>query len=343
MFSYEGDRVSSITDHMDRKLKYKYDDEGNLIQVVYPDGGKITYAYNGMGLISITDQNGNTYVQNTYDENGRVVKQLDHENNELIVEYDEENCENTFKWIKSGITRVYKYNSDMLLTEVRYDDGSVQKYTYDENHNRNSETDRNGNTIYKKYDDKGNLIEIISPKPFSFKTKYSYNEDNRLIKITSPGGGEVAFEYDEKGNLLKRIIKTGSKSYSEWSYIYDRYGRMITSTDAQNNTKIFEYGEDDVIKPTLIKDAVGNIFKYQFDKTGRVAAITTSYGTVRLKYDECDRITHITDAEGNTTRLSYDKAGNMTGIIAPKQYEEKGKDGTIMIPEIKTDKTAEIS
>jgi len=50
----------------------------------------------------------------------------------LIIEYDEENRENTFKWIKSGITRVYKYNTDMLLTEIRYDDGSVQKYTYDE-------------------------------------------------------------------------------------------------------------------------------------------------------------------------------------------------------------------
>jgi len=31
--------------------------------------------------------------KNTYDEKGRVVRQLDHENNELIIEYDEENRE----------------------------------------------------------------------------------------------------------------------------------------------------------------------------------------------------------------------------------------------------------
>jgi len=30
------------------------------------------------------------------------------------------------QWTKSGITRVYKYNEKMLLTEIRYDDGSVQ-------------------------------------------------------------------------------------------------------------------------------------------------------------------------------------------------------------------------
>jgi len=68
MFSYESDRVGSVTDHTGRKLRYKYDEKGNLIQVIYPDGGKITYAYDNIGLISITDQNGNTYVQNTYDE-----------------------------------------------------------------------------------------------------------------------------------------------------------------------------------------------------------------------------------------------------------------------------------
>lgn len=324
-FTYEDDRVSCITDHTDRKIKYCYDEKGNLTQVVYPDEGKITYAYDNIGLISITDQNDNTYVQNTYDKNGRVIKQLDHEKNELIIEYSEEKRENTFKWVKSNITHVYKYNSEMILTEIKYDDGSVQKYTYDKNHNRNSETDRNGNTTYKKYDEKGNLIEVISPKPFRLSTKYKYNENNKLIKAISPGDGEVSFEYDEKGNLLKRIIKTGSKSCSQWSYTYDQYGRIITSTDAENNTTSFEYGEEDVNKPALVKDAAGNITKYKFDKAGRVTRVTTGYGIVKMKYDDCDRITHITDAEGHTTILSYDKAGNMTGAITPKQYILKGK------------------
>jgi len=93
-----------------------------------------------------------------------------------------------FQMDEKRYNRVYKYNEKMLLTEIRYDDGSVQKYTYDENFNRNSETDRNGNTTYRKYDDKGNLIEVISPEPFCYKTKYSYDEECRLIKIMSPGG-----------------------------------------------------------------------------------------------------------------------------------------------------------
>jgi len=35
MFSYESDRVGSVTDHTGRKLRYKYDEKGNLIQVIY--------------------------------------------------------------------------------------------------------------------------------------------------------------------------------------------------------------------------------------------------------------------------------------------------------------------
>lgn len=75
----------------------------------------------------------------------------------------------------------------------------------------------------------------------------------------------------------------------------------------------------------MVKDAAGNITKYKFDKAGRVTRVTTGYGIVKMKYDDCDRITHITDAEGHTTILSYDKSGNMTGAITPKQYILKAR------------------
>jgi len=75
-----------------------------------------------------------------------------------------------------------------------------------------------------------------------------------------------------KGETFKTHCKDRKQKLFEWAYTYDQYGRMTTSKDAENNTKTFEYGEEDVNKPTLIKDAVGNIFKYEFDKVGRVVA-----------------------------------------------------------------------
>lgn len=326
-FSYEGSRLRRITDHTGREITYSYDKSGNLIQVKYPDGGSIKYGYDNMGMISITDQNGNTYVQNTYDEAGRVVKQLDHEGNELIIEYYPEECKNIYKWQKTGITRIYKYNEEKLLTETIYDDGTKEVFTYDENNNRDSITDRNGRTKRFKYDERGNLTAEIMPEPFNYTIRYSYDENNRRTKISTPGGGLTRFEYDEKGNLLKRIVKTGSSSNSETVYTYDEFGRVLTVTDAENNTTSFEYYDDDINKPSAIIDAEGSKFAYDFDDIGRVVEITTGYGTVKIEYNQQDKVTGLIDAEKNKIRIKYDAVGNMIGVITPEQYAEKGDKG----------------
>jgi len=323
-FSYEDLKLRKITDHTGREIIYSYDKSGNLIQVKYPDGGIIKYGYDNKGMISITDQNGNTYVQNTYDEAGRVVKQLDHEGNELVIEYCPGECKNIFKWQKSGITRIYKYNEEKLLTEIIYDDGTKEVYTYDEDKNRNSITDRNGRTRRFKYDERGNLIAEIMPEPFNYTVRYSYDGNNRRTKISTPAGGLARFEYDEKGNLLKRIVKINSNTNSETVYTYDEFGRVLTITDAENNTTSFEYNDDDINKPSAIIDPEGNRFTYDFDAIGRVVAITTGYGTVKIEYNERDKITGLIDAENNKIRIKYDAVGNMVEVIAPEQYAQKG-------------------
>ncbi|GAE87091.1 Rhs family protein [Acetivibrio straminisolvens JCM 21531] len=281
-FLYDGARLRKIADHTGREITYSYDKSGNLTQVRYPDGGVLKYGYDTKGMISITDQNKNTYVRNTYNEAGRVIKQLDYEGNELIIEYYPEECKNIFKWQKSGITRTYKYNEEKQLTEIIYDDGTKEIYTYDENKNRSSITDRNGRTKRFKYDERGNLTAEIMPEPFNYTIRYSYDENNRRTKISTPAGGLARFEYDAKGNLLKRIVKIDGSNNSETVYTYDEFGRVLTITDAENNTTSFEYNDEDINKPSAITDAEGNRYTYDFDAVGRVLAITTGYGTVKL-------------------------------------------------------------
>lgn len=326
-FLYDGARLRKIADHTGREITYSYDKSGNLTQVRYPDGGVLKYGYDTKGMISITDQNKNTYVRNTYNEAGRVIKQLDYEGNELIIEYYPEECKNIFKWQKSGITRTYKYNEEKQLTEIIYDDGTKEIYTYDENKNRSSITDRNGRTKRFKYDERGNLTAEIMPEPFNYTIRYSYDENNRRTKISTPAGGLARFEYDAKGNLLKRIVKIDGSNNSETVYTYDEFGRVLTITDAENNTTSFEYNDEDINKPSAITDAEGNRYTYDFDAVGRVLAITTGYGTVKIEYNELDKVTGLIDAENNKIRIKYDAVGNMVEVITPEQYAEKGDKG----------------
>jgi len=75
-----------------------------------------------------------------------------------------------------------QYNEEKLLTEIIYDDGTKEVYTYDEDKNRNSITDRNGRTRRFKYDERGNLIAEIMPEPFNYTVRYSYDGNNRRTK-----------------------------------------------------------------------------------------------------------------------------------------------------------------
>jgi len=65
----------------------------------------------------------------------------------------------------------------------------------------------------------------------------------------------------------------------------------------RDNTTSFEYNDDDINKPSAIIDPEGNRFTYDFDAIGRVVAITTGYGTVKIEYNERDKITGLIDAE----------------------------------------------
>ncbi|MBC2582943.1 RHS repeat protein, partial [Clostridium sp. DJ247] len=77
-----------------------------------------------------------------------------------------------------------------------------------------------------------------------------------------------------------------------------------------------------------MKDPEGNVFKYEYDKAGRMTSITSSYGTVEFGYNALNKKTHIVDAKGNTTRLMYDKLGNLIRKVLPNEYNEAVDNGT---------------
>ncbi|MBC2582944.1 hypothetical protein [Clostridium sp. DJ247] len=88
-------KIVEIADNIGRKTAYEYDGD-NLINVYFPNEGVLTYTYKDNLITAITDQDGNTYVKNEYDESGRVIKQYDREGSIIDVEYNDKDMENTF-------------------------------------------------------------------------------------------------------------------------------------------------------------------------------------------------------------------------------------------------------
>lgn len=317
-------KIIEITDPIGRFIKYGYD-SSNRLTSIQTNQGTSTNTYNSNGITSSTDFNGKKYIENRYDEFGRVIWQKDGESNISTFEYNEAYLSNSFI-SATGVETQYEYNTDMYVTKIIYSDGTFESFSYDGQGNKLTSRNRNGHITTYTYDTRGNVTSVTSPAPYSFVTSFTYDINDNITKINIPDGGEQSFTYDRKGNLIESKLKIDATTSATTSFTYDNYGRMLTMTDAENNVTAFGY-EASISLPTTITDPEGNITGYTYDEVNRVKTITTDYGTSILDYTAGDKVEKITDPLGNITRMMYDGMGNMINIVYPEQYDEVSDGG----------------
>ena len=210
------------------------------------------------------------------------------------------------------------------LTEKEF---RKHQYTYNEKREVASETiiygpNEERYTIYKEYDDFGNII-----------------------KQTTPLGRENTFTYDELGNL----IETKEVGHPKKTFIYDHANRPIQCTEAG---KITQSTYD--IKGRLLQqtDTCGNVIHQTYDGFGRcietrfpetinargdtyIPKITSSYDiqgnlisntnprgeTIVKEYNILRKPTLEENQDGSLIRHQYNRDGTISKTIYPDQTE----------------------
>ncbi len=322
-FQYEGNLIAEIQDEMGRKIRYKYD-EGRLKAVCHVDEGVTTYHYDDKGYISqVIDQNGHAYVQNEYDNQGRVINQYYLDGTKSALTYDLKQRENTVYIEALNRTERYRYNQDSLVTHTYFDDGSLEEVRYDVWSNRIYEKDRNGNETYRQYNACGQLLKEILPSGQSWEC--IYDDNGNLLKKFANTGQEVRYTYDSFGFLSEESEKIEEGHWKYHQYERDAYGRIIKETDSLGNTTVYTY--DDRIhhlpQASSEENAVGERTVYTYDSAGRRISISNPCQTTELRYNRQDYLTYVKDGNGNEIRRTYDHMGNMTAYLPPNQ----GADG----------------
>ncbi len=326
-FSYENGRIKTVTDSSGRTITYNYDSNGYLTEVYGLGNGVMKYEYTPDGsLKSITDANNKKFVDNEYDEFGRVVNQYDENRNITEFTYDEANMQNTVKMDSVGSIITYQYNESLYIIKKTFEDNTYEEYTYDQYGNRDSVKDRNGNVTKYTFDSHGNMLTETSPEPFKYVTNYTYDSKDNLNSVTTPEGSQINFEYDSDSNLKKVTKKVDDTTSSSTSYTYDEHGRVKTITNPENGVISYEYN-DSGNNPVKITDPENNVLQYTYDNLNRVSTITTSYGTTTYEYNTDDKVVKITDPAGNISRMKYDNNGNLIKLIKPQQYDSTSDDG----------------
>jgi RHS repeat-associated protein len=309
--AYDGQHIVQITDLVGRTYQYAYNGAGDLVTYTDPAGGLLQYTYNDEHwLTSITDPNGHVFVTNTYDERGRVVRQIDASGSVSTWEYVDEY--HVVFTDNEGNTTSYAYDEHLRIIAETNAAGSVT-YEYDADDNPTLITDRGGHATAYTYDGMGNVLTRTDA--LNQTASFQYDAQNNLIYEQDEAGAATTYEYDAHGNQTRIHDAEGSDT----RMTYDSRGLMLTQQDANGHTTEFEYGGQG--NRIVVRDPLGNTTGYGYDPMGHQLAMTDANGhTAAFQYSPTDRLITTTDARGASTSFIYDPVGNLLSVTDRRGY-----------------------
>lgn len=294
---------------------YEYDEHGNLLGQVDPNGNQRIWTYNSFGQkLTEQDERGPEYVtQYIYDTDGLLIETIDPNGNHTWYGYDD-------LWRMTSVTngRASSPGDPNHTTIIAYDNAdhiisvtdpiTSESYQYDNIGNRTHVTNGRGHTILYQYDNNNNLtkVERIIPSGPNQVTRYTYDELNRKISETDPNGNVTTYEYDAAGRLTRETNAEGN----EITHTYDAQGNALSITDGNDVTTMYEY--DALNRKVHQYDELGNHWYWQYNKLGQLTKHTDAMGSeTRYEYDELGRLISIINDANNSTEYEYDAVGNL--------------------------------
>ncbi|MBS3955315.1 MAG: RHS repeat protein [Methylomicrobium sp.] len=343
-------KIEKVSDQIGRSVNYAYDGNGNLIGFTNTAGEKTKYTYDGNHhLISIIDPNNTTRLNNTYDSNAQVTKQI---SDGRTFQY---NYQPTYTRVQvPGGQYVYHYFNGQGNTIRRTDQLNNNTYfVYGADSNLTQETDARGNVTKYAYDTLGNISTITDAdnKVTTYATDPVFGV---LTKVTDSLGRITSYQYDNKGNLTKKtdalglatlfeynskgqVIKTTDENGKNLQMAYNANGDLISITNHRSETTSFEhdavgrriklinplghtsnYSYDAMDRLLNSANALGQTVSYSYDKLGNIVKVTDPNGNfITNVYNQYGLLIAVVDPEGNSTAVSYDANGNIVQITDP--------------------------
>ncbi|WP_028520755.1 RHS repeat-associated core domain-containing protein [Ruminococcus flavefaciens] len=294
-FTYTADgKLAAVTDGSGT-TRYTYDEMDGLSKVEYPDGNYVSYNYDGAGrLSSINTALGSTSYE--YDKLDRLVRVVDRNGYATLYEYDENGNRSTVKYA-NGIVVTYNYDElNRLICEKALDKqgGLVAQYEYTlgaaGERLKAEETDR---TVEYTYDKLYRLTgEKITAGVETDEYTYAYDSvSNRITKIRN--SAETTYTY----NALNQLTSENGTSYQ-----YDDAGNLISVTSDSKSVLYAYNAENNMIRATVQEGNSVSVEEYEYDYAGNRT----------VKKSENDYTYYLNDVSGSLTQVlaELDADGN---------------------------------
>ena len=319
-FVYTAGKLASVQDQGGRKVSFSYTGN-NLTGVTDANGNTTTYSYtsttNVSGLMTKTVRpGGNSPYSQTYDANGRVIRQTDSLGNVTTLVYNSGGAAGT-TILTDPLSRVSKYVYQNLFDVSAYTDAAGQSgsVTYDATRRPTSITDRLGNKTSAAYD-KASGYPASATDALGNTTTFAYAAQAQggftfynLTKIGYADGTSASFTYDASGNVLTATDRAGKATV----FTYNSRGQVLTSKNAVGGVTTYTYNNDATLA-TLTSPA-GDVTTYSYDDKKRPIKVQFADNTsASFSFDALDQLLTVTDERGKVTKLAYDANTNLKSV-----------------------------
>lgn len=261
----------------------QYDAGGNRIAELHADGGVYRYGYNAFGeKTTWVDALGNT-TSYTYDKLGRLILT----SNAAVTSY-----------VMSNGTTLAVTGTKTVTESVRYDELG----------NKLSSANGAGDTVYFRYDLRGNVTGVRKPG-MSTELRTAYDARGNKTFEADGNGNASTWAYDYFGRLVAHTDIGGAK----YAYSYDNARQLLQQTNTRGQNLNYTYDATGLV--TRVYDAsLGKITDFSYDHAGNKVRERTSQGGVVyqnniMAYDALGRLREVSDGYLRQS-IDYDANGN---------------------------------
>ena len=305
-------RLDRVSLPLDTVSLFDFDDNGNLIFAVKPDGHSLSFTYDTtFNLPTTIRDERNVPLRYTYDSQGNPTS-ISHADG-TIEKFTPDADGNITRSINRRSQAIdYTYDDRGLVLRKDHADGTFEAFTYDDRGNRLTAKDESGTTTFD-YDAADRLTKVTYPNGRFLE--YTYDDAGRRIRLEDQTGFVVKYRYDAAGRIAELTDGLDARIVL---YTYDLAGRLVREDNG--NLTVTTYGFDDAnqlisLVNHLPDGTVSSRFDYAYDALGRRTSVTTLEGLTTFGYDAIGQLTSVVLSNGRVIQYAYDAAGNRTAVI----------------------------
>jgi YD repeat-containing protein len=251
LIEYDSDyNILKETDELGLVTQHKYNDRGNRLHLIQPDGAVIEAEFNELDLpVKVIDSGGNEW-QWQYDDQGKLTARVDPLGRRFVYRYAG-NQLIAFVDAAGGITAL-QYDSESNLTKMILPDGNQHQWRYNRLGDLILAVDPNGNQQRRYFDPMG-----------------------QVVQIDEPDGNVRTISYDGEGNVVR-----AKDQHRDIVFGYRGMNRLVSRWEAGTTVRFAYDTEEQLI---AIQNEQKQVYQFKLDARGDVQ-VESGFDVVRVHF-----------------------------------------------------------